>query len=130
MPTSLPLIGLLAVILAAVIVAIHPKSRTYGFASWVVAAVLAGLIYPKLYLDNLPMDYSGFLTILLQIAMFGMGATLTFQDFQRVLRMPKAVFVGAVLQFSVMPFLGWGLSKLLALPPEIALGMILLGASP
>jgi BASS family bile acid:Na+ symporter len=62
--------------------------------------------------------------------MFGMGATLTFEDFQRVLKMPKAVFVGAVLQFSVMPFLGWALSKALGLPPELTLGMILLGASP
>jgi BASS family bile acid:Na+ symporter len=44
--------------------------------------------------------------------------------------MPKAVFVGAVLQFSVMPFLGWALSKALGLPPELTLGMVLLGASP
>jgi BASS family bile acid:Na+ symporter len=81
-------------------------------------------------LDYLPTDYSQFLNYLLLIAMFGMGATLTFEDFQRVLKMPKAVFVGAVLQFSVMPFLGWALSKALGLPPELTLGMILLGASP
>jgi BASS family bile acid:Na+ symporter len=81
-------------------------------------------------LDYLPTDYSQFLNYLLLIAMFGMGATLTFEDFQRVLKMPKAVFVGAVLQFSVMPFLGWALSKALGLPPELTLGMVLLGASP
>jgi BASS family bile acid:Na+ symporter len=92
--------------------------------------VLGGLIYPNLYLDYLPTDYSQFLNYLLLIAMFGMGATLTFEDFQRVLKMPKAVFIGAVLQFTVMPFLGWALSKALGLPPELTLGMILLGASP
>jgi BASS family bile acid:Na+ symporter len=81
-------------------------------------------------LDYLPTDYSQFLNYLLLIAMFGMGATLTFEDFQRVLKMPKAVFIGAVLQFTVMPFLGWALSKALGLPPELTLGMILLGASP
>jgi MFS superfamily sulfate permease-like transporter len=130
MLSYLPLVVLLLVLLLAIVIAVHPKSRTYGFASWVVAAVLAGLIYPNLYLDNLPSDYSQFLNLLLQIAMFGMGATLTVEDFQRILRMPKAVFIGAVLQFSVMPFLGWSLSKALRLPPEITLGMILLGASP
>lgn len=126
----LPLVVLLLVLLLAIVVAVHPKSRTYGFASWVVAAVLAGLIYPNLYLDNLPSDYSQFLNLLLQIAMFGMGATLTVEDFQRILRMPKAVFIGAVLQFSIMPFLGWSLSKALRLPSELTLGMVLLGASP
>jgi BASS family bile acid:Na+ symporter len=59
-----------------------------------------------------------------------MGATLTVDDFVRILKLPKGVLVGAVLQFSVMPFLGWGVSKMLGLPPELALGMILLGASP
>jgi BASS family bile acid:Na+ symporter len=44
--------------------------------------------------------------------------------------MPKAVFIGAVLQFTVMPFLGWALSKALGLTPELTLGMVLLGASP
>ncbi|MFM7517055.1 MAG: bile acid:sodium symporter family protein [Pirellula sp.] len=130
MPAFLPPLALLIVLLAAICIALHPKARTYGFASWVVAAVLAGLIYPKLYLDNLPTDYSRFLNYLLQIAMFGMGATLTIEDFQRILKMPKAVFIGAVLQFSVMPFLGWSLSKALSLPPEITLGMVLLGSSP
>lgn len=130
MPAILPQVGLVAVLLSAIVIAIHPKSRTYGFASWVVAAVLAGLIYPSLYLDYLPTDYSRFLNILLQIAMFGMGATLTLEDFQRVLKMPKAVFVGSILQFTVMPFLGWSLSKALMLPPELTLGMVLLGASP
>ena len=71
MPWFSPQLGLLVVLLLALLVAWHPKSRTYGFASWVVAAVLAGLIYPNLYLYYLPTDYSQFLNYLLQIAMFG-----------------------------------------------------------
>ncbi len=125
-----PEISLLVLLGIATIVAWHPKSRVYAFASWVVVAVLAGLIEPRLYLNNLPMDYSKFLTVLLQIAMFGMGATLTVEDFVRILKMPRGVLVGAVLQFSVMPLLGWTVSQLLGLPAELALGMILLGASP
>ena len=125
MAIDISLLGLILVIAAAIAVAVHPKTRTYGFASWVVAAVLAGIVYPKLYLNNLPFDYSRTLTTLLQIAMFGMGATLTLSDFQRILQMPKGVFVGAILQFAIMPFLGWGVSKALQLPPELTLGMIL-----
>jgi BASS family bile acid:Na+ symporter len=124
------MVALLAVMAVAVFIAVHPKSRTYGFASWVVAAVVVGLIYPNLYLDYLPMDYSKSLNILLQVAMFGMGATLTLEDFQRILKIPKAIFIGALLQFSVMPLLGWGLSKSLGFSPELTLGMVLLGASP
>jgi BASS family bile acid:Na+ symporter len=121
---------ILALLGVAIAVAWHPKTRAYGFAVWVVVAVLAGLIEPSLYLGNLPLDYSKFLTVLLQIAMFGMGATLTGQDFVRILKMPKGILVGAVLQFTVMPFLGWGVSLLLGLPAELMLGMVLLGASP
>jgi len=130
MAEFIPQFGLVLILIMASVMAIHPKLRTYSFASWVVAAVLAGLINPSLYLDHLPLEYSRFLNVLLLIAMFGMGATLTLGDFQRILKMPKAVFIGAVLQFAVMPFLGWGLSKALSLPPELTLGMILLGASP
>lgn len=125
--SSISLVVLLGV---AIGVAWHPKTRAYGFASWVVVAVLAGLIQPSLYLSNLPLDYSKTLTVLLQVAMFGMGATLTAEDFVRILKMPKGILVGAVLQFSVMPFLGWAVSKLLLLPAELTLGMVLLGASP
>ena len=130
MDVSFSLFGLLLVIAVALTIATLPQTRTYSFASWVVAAVLAGLVYPQIYLQYLPFDYSQCLSILLQVAMFGMGATLTIKDFARILKMPKGVFVGAVLQFSIMPFLGWIVSKALDLPPELMLGMILLGASP
>jgi len=114
----------------AIAIAIHPKSRTYTFASWVVASVLAALFYPKYFLGLVPIAYGDFLTLLLQIAMFGMGATLTVADFLRVAKMPWGVLVGMGLQFSVMPFLGWSLSKIFGLPVDIMLGMVLLGACP
>jgi predicted Na+-dependent transporter len=37
-----------------------------------------------------------------------MGITLTFQDFKDVLKMPRPIAVGFFAQFSIMPFLGWG----------------------
>ena len=128
-PTS-SLIAVFVVVAAAAVVAVHPRTRAYGFAAWVVAAVLAGLIAPPAAVSRLPLDNPLLVTRLLQIAMFGMGATLTTGDFVRVLQMPKGVIVGAVLQFTTMPLLGWAVSRALGLPPELALGMILLGASP
>ena len=62
--------------------------------------------------------------------MFGMGTTMSMQDFLGVLKMPKAVVVGLLCQFTIMPFLGFGLAKLFNFPPEIAAGVILIGCSP
>jgi len=55
---------------------------------------------------------------------------LTFGDFERVLRTPGPIAVGFLFQFSCMPLVGWGVSKLLQLPPEIAVGVILVGCCP
>lgn len=129
-PSASQLIAVSAIVTIAIFIAVNRTTRIYAFASWVVASVLIALIFPPLFLAYLPISYKDALTLLLQFAMFGMGATLTLQDFVRVLKMPKGVFIGFFLQFLIMPFLGWGLSKLFGLPVDITLGMILLGASP
>ena len=56
--------------------------------------------------------------------MLGMGMTMTVDDFKGVLQSPKAVFIGVVAQFVVMPGLAYVLCKLFNLPPEIAVGVI------
>ena len=71
-----------------------------------------------------------YISIMLGIAMFGMGITLTVDDFKNVVRRPKAVFLGVFAQFLIMPLVALGLVKVFALPPEIAIGVILLGACP
>ncbi len=67
---------------------------------------------------------------LLGLIMFGMGATLTVGDFKEVARHPVAVVVGVVAQFVIMPSVAYVLAKLFQLPPEIAVGVILVGACP
>ena len=62
---------------------------------------------------------------LLGIVMFGMGMTLTVQDFKTVLQRPVDVLLGIVAQFLIMPFIAWALVRLFALPPELAIGVIL-----
>jgi BASS family bile acid:Na+ symporter len=66
---------------------------------------------------------------LLAVIMFGMGMTLTMSDFRRVLRRPRVIAIGALLQFSVMPLAAWLVSLLLGLPTALLVGMVLVGAS-
>ena len=68
--------------------------------------------------------------LLLSIIMFGMGMTLRASDFALVLSRPKEVFFGCVGQFTIMPFLAYVLTVGFELPPELAIGMILLGTTP
>ncbi len=67
---------------------------------------------------------------LLGIVMFGMGMTLSFEDFKVVFTKPKAVIVGILSQFIIMPFLAWALCQVFQLPTELAVGVILVGCCP
>ena len=62
--------------------------------------------------------------------MFGMGLTLNLQDFKIVFSRPKDVIIGCLAQFTVMPLLAWGLSRLFSLDEALALGVILVGCCP
>ena len=62
--------------------------------------------------------------------MFGMGMTLKTGDLLITLRKPKIVMLGVIAQYTVMPLLAYGLANALRLPPELAVGLILLGSCP
>ncbi|HYE39611.1 MAG TPA: bile acid:sodium symporter family protein, partial [Ramlibacter sp.] len=61
------------------------------------------------------------ITVLLGIVMFGMGLTLSKDDFREVLRRPVDVLIGVLGQFIIMPGLAWLLCQVLGLPAEIAI---------
>ena len=67
---------------------------------------------------------------LLGIIMFGMGLTLKPSDFDILFKRPKAVIIGVIAQFAIMPATAYLLAKLLNLPAEIAVGVILVGCCP
>lgn len=67
---------------------------------------------------------------LLGLVMFGMGITLTFEDFVGVMRRPGVILLGMALQYGVMPLAGWLIGAMLGLPPALLVGLVLLGASP
>ena len=70
------------------------------------------------------------LPIALAIIMLGLGLTLTTTDFTRVMRMPRAVLVALGTQVLLLPAICFGLVKLFDLAPALAVGMMLLVASP
>ena len=67
---------------------------------------------------------------MLGVIMFGMGLTLSPQDFRIVLSRPKDILVGCLAQFTVMPLLAFCLAWAFMLPKELALGVILVGCCP
>ena len=66
----------------------------------------------------------------LGIIMLSMGLTLTWDDFRRVLKLPRPVFAGVGLQYLVMPFLGYLLAHQFDLPPDFMIGLVLVACCP
>jgi len=96
------------------------------FPAWVLAATLLALWHPLLFTW-----FSGpWIVWGLAVVMLGMGLTLDVRDFAAVTRMPRAVGLGFAAQYTIMPLLGWAVAKLLALPADFAVGLILVACCP
>lgn len=95
------------------------------FALWVIVFAVLALWQPEFFVW-----LKAYIPWILGIIMLGMGMTMTVDDFKGVLQSPKAVLIGVVAQFVVMPGLAYVLCKLFNLPPEIAVGVILVGCCP
>lgn len=95
------------------------------FALWVLLFSGIALMLPEGFVW-----LRAYIAWMLGIIMFGMGMTMTVGDFKSVLQSPKAVGIGVVAQFVVMPGLAFLLCQLFQLPPEIAIGVILVGCCP
>ena len=92
----------------------------------VLGAALLALVFPAT-LQQVPTKVINYL---LGVVMFGMGLTLRLQDFKIVFSRPKDVVIGCLAQFTVMPLLAWGLSRLFQLDEALALGVVLVGCCP
>ncbi|TKT69158.1 bile acid:sodium symporter family protein [Aquamicrobium sp. LC103] len=71
-----------------------------------------------------------FLPLALAIIMFSLGLGLTLDDFRRILVKPKAFAVGAFAQLILIPVVAYILAVLFKLPPELAVGMMILAFCP
>lgn len=96
------------------------------FPVWILLSGLVALWYPPSFL----WFKTSYISWALAVIMLGMGLTLSVDDFRQVLTMPRAVAVGCVAQYLIMPSLGWSIAKALGLTPDFAVGLILVSCCP
>src|ERR1041385_2621082 len=123
-------VAVLLAVAVAVGLRFSRKFRGYQFTAWIITAVTAGMIYPSAFLKWGDFDLRNKWLILLvvQTVMFGMGTQMSTRDFAGLAKAPRGVLVGILCHFSVMPLVGWSLTKIFHFEPEIAAGIILIGS--
>lgn len=70
------------------------------------------------------------LPLALGVIMLGLGLSLTIDDFKRVVQYPKAIIIGLISQMIILPLICFFIVRLFGLSPELAVGLMLLAASP
>lgn len=95
------------------------------FPLWAALAAVAAFLRPELFVPLRPA-----IPYLLGMVMFGMGMTLSFASFRAILRRPRIIALGLALQYGLMPALAWTIAWWFELSPQLAAGLILLGAAP
>ena len=98
---------------------------TQLFPFWAIVFSLLAWLQPQLF-----NSLQAYIVPLLSVVMFGMGLTLHLSDFSYVLQMPRLIFAGIVLQYTIMPITAVALSSMLGLDPYQTAGMILVGTCP
>lgn len=68
--------------------------------------------------------------VALAVIMTGLGLSLTLADFRRIFLYPKAMLIGLLCQMALLPVICYFIAKALQLPPEMAVGLMLLAAAP
>lgn len=95
------------------------------FALWVILFAVLGFFLPDTFKQLTP-----YIVTLLGIIMFGMGLTLSLDDFREVAKRPVEVGIGVVSQFLIMPLVAVILTTVIPMSPEVAAGVILVGCCP
>ncbi|WP_419880939.1 bile acid:sodium symporter family protein [Peribacillus sp. B-H-3] len=95
------------------------------FTLWVLLAAILAYLFPGHF-----KGIGTYVVPLLGLVMFGMGLSLSAEDFKEVFKRPKEVALGVAGHFLIMPLLAFALSAGLNLPSEVAVGVILVGCCP
>ncbi len=104
--------------------------RGYQYTAWILAAVALGMLYPEAFdaRGSFNPKHPWVTLLVVQLVMFGMGTQMRLRDFRGVALNPRGVLVGLLCQFSIMPFIGWLLTRVFDFPAEVAAGVILIGS--
>ncbi|MCA9575930.1 MAG: bile acid:sodium symporter family protein [Polyangiales bacterium] len=96
-----------------------------AFPLFITLGAGVALLYPPAFTWFLPYINPG-----LGVIMLGMGVTLTVDDFRRVATLRAPVLVGVLLQYTLMPLLGFAMGRACGLPTPFAVGLILVACCP
>ncbi|WIA42939.1 hypothetical protein OEZ86_008852 [Tetradesmus obliquus] len=103
------------------------KTLTTLFPLWVVGAALLGFHHPPAFL----WFTDTYVTWSLIFCMLAMGLTLTFEEIASVFtRSPQLLLLGMVLQYSVLPLIGFAISRHWGLSSSLAIGVALVSCMP
>jgi bile acid:Na+ symporter, BASS family len=123
-----------AAVCAAVLLAIGlgaiQSLKGYRYTAWIIAAVVAGMIYPSAFTHwgSFDLRNKWVMLVIIQMVMFGMGIQMSLRDFTGLAQTGKGVAIGLLCHFSIMPLMGLLLTKIFHFEPEIAAGIILIGS--
>lgn len=104
--------------------------KNYQYTAWIIAAVVVAMIYPNAFLKwgHVDLRNKWLILIVVQMVMFGMGIQMSIRDFSGIATTGKGVLIGLACHFSVMPLVGYLLTRIFHFDPEIAAGIILIGS--
>ncbi|MEK0420221.1 MAG: bile acid:sodium symporter family protein [Bacteroidetes bacterium] len=78
----------------------------------------------------MPIDINILLNIVLGLIMFGLGLSLTKEDFKHLFDQPRALSIGLASQMLLLPFLAWIIAKQSGLGAEMQVGIMILSVCP
>jgi BASS family bile acid:Na+ symporter len=104
--------------------------KNYQYTAWIIVAVVSAMVYPHAFLKWGPVDLRNkwLILIIVQMVMFGMGIQMSIKDFSGLGSTGKGVLIGLACHFSIMPLMGFLLTRVFHFEPEIAAGIILIGS--
>src|SRR5688572_29523458 len=107
-----------------------PALKSFRYTAWIIAAVVAAMIYPAAFTHwgSFDLRNKWLILIIIQLVMFGMGIQMSLKDFSGISTTGKGVLIGLLCHFSIMPLMGLLLTKVFHFEPEIAAGIILIGS--
>jgi len=100
-------------------------SVTFLFPSAAILITLLSWFFPGLLAP-----LSDYIVPLLGLVMLGMGITLRFENFLGILRNPRVITIGVVLQFLFMPLFAWIVAMVFGLEQSLLVGLVIVGACP
>jgi bile acid:Na+ symporter, BASS family len=101
-----------------------------SFTVIIFAAVTVAMFHPSYFIEWGNFKLSSAIIPLIQVLMFGMGSSMSVNDFAAIFKSPKGVVIGVAAQFVIMPLLGFTLANVTNFPAEVAAGIVLIGCSP